>query len=282
MTTLVNKGDRVLVVTGNNVSVDDTVDFVAIIEQHIGDGKLQTINVSDLKKENRDASIFNVIIAIFKQFYEANEFLIEALRILKPDGLLVIYEPLPICKSDETHFTYSERISKLKLSGFKVKDVERESLDQDLESKNLLTKVYNNIEDICKVLANKPPFEVGSSVPLSFAKKETNIWKLDDPVDEDLIDEDELIDESDFIKPDISSLTVCGTTGKRKACKDCTCGLAEELSGRTPQKDTVKSSCGNCYLGDAFRCASCPYLGMPAFKPGEKVILPEAQLTVDS
>jgi SAM-dependent methyltransferase len=110
--------------------------------------------------ENRDASIFNVIIAIFKQFYEANEFLIEALRILKPDGLLVIYEPLPICKSDETHFTYSERISKLKLSGFKVKDVERESLDQDLESKNLLTKVYNNIEDICKVLANKPPFEV--------------------------------------------------------------------------------------------------------------------------
>jgi len=51
MTTLVNKGDQVLVVTGNDVFVDDTVDFVAVIEKHIGDhGKLQTINLSDLKK----------------------------------------------------------------------------------------------------------------------------------------------------------------------------------------------------------------------------------------
>lgn len=86
------------------------------------------------------------------------DFLTEALRILKPNCSLVIYEPLSVDKRPDTVLTHSDRISKLKLSGFKVKDIERTNLDPD--SKNLLRKIYSNIDEVCEVSASKPSFEV--------------------------------------------------------------------------------------------------------------------------
>lgn len=129
--------------------------------------------------ENYNASAFNVIIAIFVQPCTNDEFLTEALRILKPNGLLIIYEPLPAERKSNTQLIYSERISRLKLSGFIVNNIERKSLDKDLESKNLLLKVYNNAEDICKVLANKPSFEVSYVlISLYFIQERKNFFYI--------------------------------------------------------------------------------------------------------
>ncbi|KAK0626293.1 cytokine-induced anti-apoptosis inhibitor 1, Fe-S biogenesis-domain-containing protein [Immersiella caudata] len=109
--------------------------------------------------------------------------------------------------------------------------------------------------------------------------------------DDALIDEDTLLTEEDLRRP-IPQPPECQPQPgkKRRACKDCTCGLAERLEAedkaRRAKADndinalklkaadlndmeldlTVKGktgSCNSCYLGDAFRCA--------AFKPGEEV-----------
>jgi hypothetical protein len=135
--------------------------------------------------------------------------------------------------------------------------------------------------------------------------------------DDELIDEDTLLTEEDLKRPVVVRkspnhllITECLTNitpapecaprvGKRRrACKDCTCGLAERIAAEDAAKRSTADqqlkalkldaddlaevdftvqgkvgSCGNCSLGDAFRCDGCPYIGMPAFKPGEEVRL---------
>ncbi|XP_058819463.1 anamorsin homolog [Topomyia yanbarensis] len=165
-----------------------------------------------------------------------------------------------------------------------------DSANTDAARSNLLLSGFINITSIegNVYVGEKPNYEVGSATKLSFAANKAKVaavWKLDVDEEDDQIDADELLDDEDKIKPTAESLRVCGTTGKRKACKDCSCGLAEELEAETKgsasQSTAIKSSCGSCYLGDAFRCATCPYLGMPAFKPGEKIQLSDTQMQAD-
>lgn len=57
---------------------------------------------------------------------------------------------------------------------------------------------------------------------------------------------------------------------KKRRCANCTCSRSNEsVSDCKPSPaPKVKSGCGSCYKGDAFRCSGCPYYGMPAFEEG--------------
>ncbi|KAG6020635.1 hypothetical protein E4U41_002774 [Claviceps citrina] len=137
------------------------------------------------------------------------------------------------------------------------------------------------------------------------ALKKFDLNDLDDGDDDDdeLIDEDALLNEED-LKRRPQAPTDCNPQKRRRPCKDCTCGLAAKFEAeekeRRAQADagleaikldsndlneldfTVKGktgSCNNCSLGDAFRCSTCPFIGLPAFKPGDEVrIMNEVQL----
>ena len=104
------------------------------------------------------------------------------------------------------------------------------------------------------------------------------------------VDEDALLTPADAARPERAD---CGTAARRRACANCTCGLAASGAASesgTAQPDTApaqqqpaqaKSACGSCYLGDAFRCAGCPYRGLPPFREGETVTLPADYLSDD-
>jgi len=97
--------------------------------------------------------------------------------------------------------------------------------------------------------------------------------------DADLIDEDELLAEEDLAKKEANMDCGEGTEGKRKACKNCSCGLRELLENEDANAEApppAKSNCGNCALGDAYRCAGCPHRGKPAFVEGSEVKLADA------
>ncbi|PIL37056.1 hypothetical protein GSI_00748 [Ganoderma sinense ZZ0214-1] len=127
------------------------------------------------------------------------------------------------------------------------------------------------------------------------------LWTLNAPSTPS-IDAESLLTAADRERPVACEPAVRGAPRRKKACKNCTCGLAELEAEELAQSKVVlldgkvdgqaievsqaekerlmaaaaaapkaTSSCGNCYLGDAFRCSSCPYRGLPAFKPGEKV-----------
>lgn len=152
----------------------------------------------------------------------------------------------------------------------------------------LILAGYIDVTEISatEIQARLPSHEVGASVSLAKPTSAAAQWAAALASDTDV----PRVNESALLEGDgIANGEVCKpeTGGKRKPCKDCSCGLAdiyakEEKEAKKEELAKGKNgSCGNCSLGDAFRCAACPYLGLPPFKPGEKVAVPSSFMTSD-
>lgn len=124
--------------------------------------------------------------------------------------------------------------------------------------------------------------------------KKASLWALTQPADvasTPTIDESALLTPADLKRRETVQRPDCDVKRTRKACKNCSCGLRELLlqeaddigSGtgasapegvQTVSTGAVTSSCGSCYLGDAFRCASCPWRGaLSAHSPAAVLLL---------
>lgn len=297
----IKEGQRILVIWSGGAPPKKIQEIVVQLNSSVGStGTVAVEHEERLKLSSHPESFFDVVLSgmIFPSLLvHSLDLLAEIARILKPSGKLTLTEAAGTTGDLRPP---EKLISALKLSGFVDVSAPKE-LSLTLDESSALKEKFRDFT-IIQISAFKPSFDVGASsqLPLSFGSKSalkpkvkdenvSKIWTLSaqdiDDEDIDILDSDTLLDEEDLRKPDPASLkSDCGTNkaGKKKACKNCTCGLAEEIDqGKIPEKKTVTSSCGSCYLGDAFRCASCPYLGMPAFKPGEKVALTNRQLKGD-
>ncbi|XP_042393859.1 anamorsin homolog [Zingiber officinale] len=191
----------------------------------------------------------------------------EISRVLKPGGAVLVQ-----AFYDQSEYKQTSTIErKLLMAGFLEV--------QALEVKSFLP---NEQLQSFSIKGKKASWSVGSSFSL---KKTVPKIQIDD--DSDLIDEDNLLSEEDLKKPQLAQVGDCEVGKTRKACKSCTCGRAEEeakvlkLGLTTDQINNPQSACGNCGLGDAFRCGTCPYKGLPPFKLGEKVSLSTNFLAAD-
>lgn len=266
----VSTGQRVMLVWSQPVNAEDLQSLVTDIKSTVGsEGKVSVENSEMLSSSaHPSSSIDHVLACVLPPFLAEcpSNVLTEALQVLRPGGSLTLRTTAP-----------STLRSALILAGFTSVSQTGDANLTDEQKRDLS-------ESVVEVTCKKPNFEVGSSLRLPGAKDAPQTtWSLNLDDDLDLDNPDDLLTEEDLTRPDPASLKVCGTTGQRKACKNCACGLKEELEGeeqvkKEEERKNFKSSCGSCYLGDAFRCASCPYMGMPAFKPGEKVKLSDTTL----
>lgn len=105
----------------------------------------------------------------------------------------------------------------------------------------------------CVQEAKKPNWDANASVPISLKKKQAaqqapsapKVWSVSADDGDDLMDEDALLGEED-LKAKPKELSECVASNGKKACKNCSCGLAEKLAeGEEANAVASTSACGS-------------------------------------
>jgi anamorsin len=252
------RAKSILVIWADDVDPENLPTFQDTVQTKAKQAQIAFENVQMLFESRRATSSFDVILfgLVSKRDSPINlDLLNEFFRLLRPNGHLITHIE---------HVKQSQVVDHFKMCGFTSCNPLDSNSSFLLQNKDEAVKKQGSLW-----LCQKPSFDIGYSVPLrnigqsnsttNGATKKT--WTMDD---DDLIDTDALLDDNDRKKPDVKSndwffkkdLFIyfdleydCGTTstGVRKACKNCTCGLAQELEQEehAAAKATVKSACGS-------------------------------------
>eukprot|EP00127_Corallochytrium_limacisporum_P005379 Clim_evm55s203 gene=Clim_evmTU55s203 len=316
----ITDGAKVLLI-GNPALTSETLEktIMDLRQRAGGNGGVSLEQLDRLEKISPTPGAYTIALAGYVQpqaFTHSDKVLSQIARGLAPGGVLKIREPVSATAIFRDDRNEESLVSALKLAGYvdltdaKTVDATEEEktailayLEKIGKANEVATAAIRNLKFI-EIGGKKPNYDVGAAQPIRIALKKkkaaaanangvsngngnAKAWKINtnDFGDDDLIDDEaDLLQEDDYKKPGADELkNDCST--KRKACKNCSCGRAEmeaqEEDAQAVLAKPVESSCGSCYLGDAFRCSTCPYLGMPAFKPGEKVSLSQRQMKID-
>jgi ubiquinone/menaquinone biosynthesis C-methylase UbiE len=261
----------------------------------IGNGEIIVAHHAQLV--NLSASSFDVVISFATNKDNHSDIVLATvLKLLKPKGTALFFEPCAHEANISSVRTPQQLAQRMTLFGFVdtvVLQATPETRQQVLQllPANITPEQRDKLL-VVEITTHKPQWEIGATAKLNFNKKpnstsvetkpiikaDKQAWLASDDLDDELINEDDLLSEVDPIDLNVPGPSGCGTEtkkGRKKACKNCSCGLAEQTTkvtlNLTDTNALPKSSCGSCYLGDAFRCPACPYMGLPAFKPGEKI-----------